>query len=195
MPRYFKIGLIALLAAAALGAGAFATYSWVTYLPKRFGVVDEGQLKLYRSGDVTPAQLERLHAKYGIGRVICLLNPADPGARDAILAEHATAERLGMQWIDLPMHGDGTSTPEARAKLVALYRVKDAPPTLVHCSAGVYRAGLAVGLYRIHFQGWTYDQVHAELLQHGFEDTPKHENMRAALRAATTQATATTRPA
>jgi len=59
----------------------------------------------------------------------------------------------------------------------------DSPPTLVHCAAGVNRTGLAVGMYRLHCQGWSLAQVMAELRANDFEDLPKHQNLRDALQA------------
>ncbi len=52
---------------------------------------------------------------------------------------------------------------------------------LVHCAAGVNRTGLAIGLYRIHQEGWSVAQVLAEMRRYGFEDLPKHESLRGAL--------------
>lgn len=161
-------------------AAATATGVWwqVTRLPKRFAVVAAGSL--YRSGEVSPAQLEHLREDYGIGRVVCLLNPDDPATQ----AERTAAERLGITWENVPLTGDGASEAEDRARIMALLTAKDAPPTLVHCAAGANRTGLAIALYRIRVQGWTYEQALAEMKANGFEDLPKHENLRAALREA-----------
>jgi len=81
----------------------------------------------------------------------------------------------------VPLTGDGASTPADRARILALLRDANAPPTLVHCAAGVNRTGLAVGLYRLHVQHWPLEKVLAELKQFGFEDQPQHENLRSAL--------------
>jgi len=56
-------------------------------------------------------------------------------------------------------------------------------PILVHCAAGVNRTGLAIGMYRLHVEGWTLEQVLEEMRHFGFEDLPKHENLRNALAA------------
>lgn len=155
----------------------FAIYQSVTQYPKRFKPVVEGQL--YRSGEVSATHLEKLRDERGIKRVICLLNPDEP----VTIAERKAAEELGLDWINLGMGGSGQHTPEQVPELIALLTDPNAPPTLVHCAAGVNRTGLAIGLYRIHNDGWSYDQVHDELLRHDFDDLPKHEQMRATLRA------------
>lgn len=165
-----------------IGGAGVGAYVWEQRWPKRFAEVVPQ--RLYRSGDVTPAQLARVHEQYHIGRVLCMLNPADPDATDEIAAEQAMAERLGIEWINIPLRGNGASTPADRERIVEIVTDEDAPPTLVHCSAGVNRTGLAVGLYRIHVEGWTYEQVLAELRANDFDDLPKHENMRTALREA-----------
>lgn len=169
--------LVALLVGVALGL------VWQgTYYPKRFGHVAEG--RLYRSGEVSPAQLEHLREDLGVRRVICLLDPS----ADVTQAERAAAERLGIEWHNVPMGGSGQSTTADRERVLALLRDPNAPPTLVHCAAGANRTGLAVGLYRIHEQGWSYDQVLDEMRRYGFEDLPKHEDVRQALREAAERA-------
>ncbi len=170
---------------AALGVLTFALVWWQTTRdPKRFAVVDTGHL--YRCGSVSPGQLERLQRAHGIGRVISLL---DPDAPESVL-ERAAAQRLGLIWENVPLRGNGESTPEARDRLRALLTDATAPPTLVHCAAGVNRTGLAVGMYRLHVQGWTLDRVMAELRSTDFADLPKHENLRQALADEAAQAAA-----
>lgn len=173
-----------LLALVGILIGAGNAWYKASQVPKRFAPVIEGQL--YRSGLVAPQQLQNLKEEYGITRVICLLNPDAPET----LAERSAAEKLGIEWHNIPMGGSGESTAPQRVRLLELMTTRDAPPTLVHCSAGVNRTGLAVGLYRIHKEGWTYEQVLAELRANDFDDLPKHEDLRAALRAAADQATA-----
>ncbi|MBK9129108.1 MAG: tyrosine-protein phosphatase [Phycisphaerales bacterium] len=178
LPRWTTraVALALLAGVGALGAGL----AWhVTSLtPKRFTEVVPG--KLYRSGAVTPAQLERLVAEPGIRRVISLLDPAAPQS----VAEREAAARLGLVWENVPLRGDGSSTPADRERILTLLTEPNAPPTLVHCAAGVNRTGLAIGLYRIHCQGWSYEAVLDEMRRIGFEDRDKHENLRAALREA-----------
>lgn len=174
-------------AAVLVAAGGSAWWYQAHRLPKRFAPVVPNHL--YRSGEVTPAQLERLHREYGIERVVCLLDSDAPQTQ----AEQAAAAQLGVEWHNVPLGGDGASAPEERERLLTLLDDPHAPPTLVHCAAGVNRTGLAVGLYRIHAQGWDYDAVLQELRQFDFDDLPKHENLRSALRDAA--ARASTQPA
>jgi protein tyrosine/serine phosphatase len=164
------VGVAALTVAATVGG-----WWYHNLLPRRFAPVVAGHL--YRSGTVQPAQLARLRSDYGIRRVVSLLNPGAEVSR----AERAAAERAGIEWENVPLTGDGASTPADRARILALLCDANAPPTLVHCAAGVNRTGLAVGLYRLHIQHWPLEKVLAELKQFGFEDQPQHENLRSAL--------------
>lgn len=165
------------IGAVAVIAGATGGWWYATRLPKRFAPVVEG--RLYRSGEITPAQMARLQHEYGIGRVVSLLNPD----AQVSVVEREAAGQLGLEWVNVPLTGDGASETEDRETLLSLLDDPNAPPTLVHCAAGTNRTGLAVGLYRLHCQHWPLDEVLAEMRRFDFEDLPKHENLRAALAA------------
>jgi protein tyrosine/serine phosphatase len=171
-----KAGLA--IAAVALGGSAVALlWHQQCRLPKRFGVVVEGQL--YRSGEVTPRELEHAARRYGVRTVLSLLDPDAPES----VAEREAAARLGLRWVNVPLPGSGASRPEERAEIRQVLFDPEVAPVLVHCAAGANRTGLAVGLYRIHRQGWTVARVLAEMRQYGFEDLPHHQNLREALAA------------
>jgi len=174
--RAIGVGL-ALLGVAALGVGAARLWREHFGLPKRFGVVEAG--RLYRCGEVTPGQLERVAREYRVRTVLSLLDPAVPES----VAERQAAERLGLRWVNVRLPGDGASTPEQREQVKAVLLDEAAAPLLVHCAAGVNRTGLAVGMYRLHRQGWTIEQVLEEMRSYDFEDLPKHQALRAALAA------------
>lgn len=172
--RYRLAAMIVLISAVAAGGMGW----WqVVRLPRRFAAVVPGQL--YRSGEVLPGQLERLVEEQGIRRIVCLLDP------DAALtrAEERAARALGLEWHNIPLPGDGESTPAEREQILALLSDAEAPPTLVHCAAGANRTGLAIGLYRLRYQGWSLEQTLRELRANGFKDLPKHESLRQALAA------------
>ena len=166
------------VASAALVVAAAALYglAW-TGMPKRFGVVEEG--RLYRCGEISPRELERVARERGVRTVLSLLNPSVPES----VAEREAAERLGLRWINVPLPGNGASTPEQRELIKAVLFDSEAAPLLVHCAAGANRTGLAAGMYRLHRQGWTLEQVLGEMRQYGFEDEEHHENLRQALAA------------
>lgn len=171
-------------------AVAAAVWHQNTRLPKRFAAVVAG--RLYRSGSVSPVQLDHLRREYDIRRVICLL------ASDAEVtqSERQAAQQLGIEWHNVPLAGDGSSTPADRRRIRALLLAE--PPegaTLVHCAAGSNRTGLAIGMYRLHHDGWPLDRVLDEMRAFGFKDKPHHENLRRALAAEAAAAAIASRPA
>lgn len=165
-----------MLAAVAFVA-AVVWWQTVGWRPKRFAVVVPGQV--YRCGSVSPEQLARLRREYGIRTVLSLLNPDAEESRQ----ERAAARRLGIRWINVPLRGDGSSTAADRDRIRAVLLDPSLRPILVHCAAGVNRTGLAIGIYRLHAEGWTLEQVLREMRRFGFEDLPRHENLRQALAA------------
>lgn len=166
------IAPLVVVAAAGVGWIVWQQAAW----PKRFGVVAEG--RLYRSGELSPRQLETVVREAGVRTVLSLLNPDTPESA----AERATAERLGVRWINVALTGDGANTREQRDAIRRVILDEDAAPLLVHCAAGVNRTGLACGMYRLHREGWSYEQVLAEMRRYGFDDLEKHESLRAGLR-------------
>ena len=166
----FLLGLALLGCGVLAAAGSFV--SWME--PKRFGVVEGA--RLYRAGLITPGHLFRLKRSYGLQRVVSFLNPEAPES----LAEQQACRMLGIEYQNVPLRGNGESTPADRARISQLLS-EDAGPSLLHCAAGTNRTGLATGLYRIQHQGWSFDKVLTELRAYNFEDQPKHANMREAL--------------
>lgn len=156
-------------------ATGFAVEQW-TRIPKRFGVVAEG--KLYRCGEISSRELAWVQESHGVHTVLSLLNPDVPETQ----SERIAAEELGLNWLNIGLKGDGSSTPEQRDQIRSIVCDPQNEPLLVHCAAGSNRTGLAIGIYRINVDGWSYEQVLNEMRAYGFDDLPKHENLRAALR-------------
>ncbi|MBL8880551.1 MAG: tyrosine-protein phosphatase [Phycisphaerales bacterium] len=175
--RISRTGLILTFALVAAAGGVGAWIYHDSRVPKRFGTVEDG--RLYRSGEITPRQLKHLAETYGIQTVLSLLDPEHPRSK----IEKAAAEELGLLWVCVPLPGDGASTAEQRKHIREIVLDDSLGPTLVHCAAGANRTGLAVGMYRIHHDGWTTPRVLEEMRTYDFEDEPKHENLRAALEA------------
>lgn len=171
--RRFAIAALAVVLSAGVGTG---WYLHNHLSPKRFGVVTPGLL--YRCGDISPEELEAVTHTYGIRTVLSLLNPDVPKSAE----ERDAARRLGLRWENVPLSGDGASTPADRERIKDILFDPDVGPLLVHCSAGTNRTGLTIGMYRIHRDGWTVERVLDEMRRYGFEDLPKHENLREALR-------------
>lgn len=132
--------LIAIIGGVALWKAAIAP----NLFPHNFGVVEEG--KIYRSGRLTPAALERAYHQYGLKTIIDF-GGYEPGS-DHDRREQRTAKALGIKRYVLRLEGDGTGNPNNYVEALRLMTDPENQPVLVHCSAGAQRTGCAVILYR-----------------------------------------------
>jgi protein tyrosine/serine phosphatase len=156
------------LALAAVTVAALAV--WLTVETRRnrlvldhFDVVKHGIL--YRSGQLNPEQLADVVARYGIRTVV---NFQIPGER--VEAERGLARRLGIDFLNLPMPGDGSGQ---EAQFREVLKACDDPgrrPVLVHCARGTCRTGAAVALYRFERDGWTVQDVAAEMRRQTYRE-------------------------
>lgn len=100
--------------------------------------------ELYRSGQLTPQQLEKAIQVYGI-RTVYNLRGMGTG-QDWYEKEKAIVTQSGGTFIDFPMKASEVLSDEKAHALMDT--LKDArKPILVHCKAGADRTGLAVALY------------------------------------------------
>lgn len=100
--------------------------------------------ELYRSAQLTSAQLESYRRTYGIKSVLNLRG--DNTGADWYDAEHAYTQKTGLTHLNFRM-SSGSELSKAQVKeLIALMQA--APkPLLIHCKHGADRTGLAVALY------------------------------------------------
>ena len=158
---------IAIAAAVAVVVGASA---WLTIESRgnrlvwdHFDVVTPGIL--YRSGQLSSDQLVEAVGSYGLKTVVSFHLPGPDVDR-----ERQVVERLGAEFLNLPMPGDGFGREgQFRAVLEAV----DDPsrrPVLIHCARGTCRTGALVALYRMERQGWTIDDVAREMERQGYRD-------------------------
>jgi len=120
---------------------------------------------LYRSGQLSPEQLTAAVEDYGLRTVV---NFQVPSSR--VKAERELAHRLGVDFINLPMPGDGFGQ---EAQFREVLRACDDParrPVLIHCARGTCRTGAAVALYRYERDGWTVEDVSAEMDRQTYRD-------------------------
>ncbi len=129
-----------LLAAALLLALTFA--GW-TFVQGNYHTVVNGEL--YRSGQLSPAQLEQQLRDDHI-RSIVNLRGAAPGA-DWYEGEVAIAAAHGVAHSDVDL---ASNTPLDLGQMEALVELlrRQPKPLLIHCLGGADRTGLAVALYR-----------------------------------------------
>lgn len=144
-------------------ASAMATTAWMTSESRRnqvvwdhFDVVKPGIL--YRSGQLLPEQLE---AAIKQNRLKTIVNFQVPGP--GVEAERALCKKLGVGFMNLPMPGDGFGQEAQFREVLKAVDDPERAPVLVHCARGTCRTGAAVALYRYERDGWTIEDVAAEL--------------------------------
>lgn len=114
--------------------------------PTRFAQVTPA---LYRGGQPTAAQLGLLHA-LGVRTVINLRDTPD-----AVAAERAQAESLGMTFLNFPFSGLSRPDPtQLKAIVAAMQAPGNGGAIYVHCQQGRDRTSLVVALYRVWVDGW-----------------------------------------
>jgi len=120
---------------------------------------------LYRSGQLSSTQLTEAVRRYGIRTVV---NFQLPGRE--MEAERALAGKLGIGFVNLPMPGDGFGEEAQFRKVLEVIDDPERQPVLVHCARGTCRTGSAVALYRFERDGWTIQDVAAELRRQTYRD-------------------------
>jgi protein tyrosine/serine phosphatase len=113
---------------------------------------------LYRSGQLSPDQLTEAVKRYNIRTIINLQWPGEE-----MQEERGLAGRLGVAFLNLPMPGDGLGEEWQFREVLKTLDDPDRQPALVHCARGTCRTGAAVAFYRFERDGWTPEDVAAEL--------------------------------
>jgi tyrosine-protein phosphatase SIW14 len=154
---------------------------------RNFRVVEDGVL--YRSGQLSPAGLERVLHEYRIKTVVTLRTTRVPerGFPDAWEAELCATRGLKHVRIVPRVWGpDEKGEVPAGQAVREFLRVMDDPanyPVLVHCFAGIHRTGTMCAVFRMEYHGWPVDAALAEMHQCGYEPEDLHEHVEGYLRA------------
>jgi hypothetical protein len=113
---------------------------------------------LYRSGQLTESQLTAAIKRHGLRTVINLQMPGDE-----LAAERELCARLGVDFVNLPMPGDGFGEEWQFREILKVTDDPQRRPAVVHCARGTCRTGAAVALYRFERDGWTLEDVATEM--------------------------------
>ncbi len=113
---------------------------------------------LYRSGQLSDRQFTEAARRYGIKTVVNLQMPGEEA-----LAERALAKKLGVDFVNLPMPGDGLGQEWEFREFLRIMDDPERLPVLVHCARGTCRTGAAVAMYRLERDGWSLEDVTSEL--------------------------------
>lgn len=144
-------------------AATVATTAWMTSETRRnqvvwdhWDVVKHGFL--YRSGQLRAEQLEQAIERYHLKTVVNFQVPG-PGVE----AERAICKKHNIGFLNLPMPGDGFGQESQFREVLEAVDDPERRPVLVHCARGTCRTGAAVALYRYERDGWTIEDVAAEM--------------------------------
>jgi len=117
--------------------------------------------RLLRGGEPTPEGLSELSAM-GVKIDIDL---REAGA--ATQVEKATAEKLGMKYINVPFAQLSAPTQEQMQRVLSLLLQNGSATVFVHCRRGKDRTGTVIACYRIQHDGWDNRRALEEARQHG----------------------------
>jgi protein tyrosine/serine phosphatase len=120
---------------------------------------------LYRSGQLNPDQLAEAVRRYGLRTVVTFQVPGK-----GVEAERALAKELGVDFLNLPMPGDGSGREDQFREVLEACTDPARRPVLVHCARGTCRTGAAVALYRFERDGWTVEDVAAEMRRQAYRE-------------------------
>ncbi|MCG3127809.1 MAG: hypothetical protein CHACPFDD_02681 [Phycisphaerae bacterium] len=152
---------------------------------RHFGVVDEG--RLYRCGQPTPDELERLIREYGLRTVVSLRGSRDASDPDEWeRGEREVCARHGATFVTLPCNHRNPPTEAQVERFLELARTSERQPVLVHCRLGQQRTLLFCALYRVHIQGAPVEEALREMDALGFNIRHRrHQQLLAAFHAHT----------
>jgi protein tyrosine/serine phosphatase len=160
--RKVVLGLI-VLASAGLASWMIVLDRQNRLLWDHWDVVKPGIL--YRSGQLTAHQLTQAVQLYGIRTVVNLQLPGKDMEQ-----ERALAAELGIGFVNLPMPGDGFGEEAQFRKILEVVDDPERRPVLVHCARGTCRTGSVVALYRFERDGWTIQDVAAEMRRQTYRE-------------------------
>jgi protein tyrosine/serine phosphatase len=119
---------------------------------------------LYRSGQLSRSQLSEAIRRYRLKTVINLQLPGPE-----LFEERAVSREMGVDFVNLPMPGDGLGEESQFRKILSILDDPARRPALVHCARGTCRTGAAVAFYRFERDGWTLEDVAAELKRQSYK--------------------------
>lgn len=159
--RATLVALFCLLALALTGGGLGLAYVSREVIWDRFDIVKPGIL--YRSGQLTESQLSQAIEAYGIKTVVNFQVRSE-----SVIRESDIAKRYGIAFLNLPMPGDGFGEERQFRELLKTLDDPARQPVLIHCARGTCRTGAAVAMYRFERDGWSIDDVSAEMARQSY---------------------------
>jgi protein tyrosine/serine phosphatase len=184
MPKRWQIVLAGTAAALVVAAPLVYSAHRNTHL-RNLRVVEEGVL--YRSGQLTPAGLERVVHDHNIKTVVTLRTSRTNGLPPDTWEEGFCAAR-GLNHVRIVPRVWGADekgeipAEQAVREFLAVMDKKENHPVLVHCFAGIHRTGTMCAIFRMEYHGWTPDRAMDEMQFYGFAPEDMHQHIAVYLR-------------
>lgn len=135
---------------------------------KNFGQMDE---RFYRGARPKESDYQAL-AALGVQTIIDLTD-------NSMEYEKPAVEAAGLRYVNIPMVDKSYPSMD---QVNAFLKVVDDPATgkfFLHCAGGRHRTGVMGAVYRFNHDGWTFDQVLAEMNQYDFGSGMGHGKQKA----------------
>lgn len=155
--RYVVLALVTILSFAASSSAQNPSSTSETVKIKNFGQMDE---RFYRGAQPKEKDYKAL-AQLGIRTIIDLRDDPEEYSK-------ATAESVGMTYINIPMIAKKYPTPEAMEMFLKTVNDPATGKFFVHCAGGRHRTGAMGAVYRFQFYNWDFEQVYREMKQYDF---------------------------
>lgn len=181
MGRTIVQAVLGLLVAVLIIAGPFAYYRYRHETVRNFRVVTPGVL--YRSGQLTPAALDRICRDYRIKTIVTFRGAEENEDDDPDRWEEDYCRLRGLYHFRIVTNtawGAGSGENSVGARVRRFCDVVSNPkyhPVLVHCYAGIHRTGTYCAVYRILNEGWTAEQAIAEMQRLGYNNVERHQDV------------------
>jgi protein-tyrosine phosphatase len=159
--RRWRRGLL-LLAVLAVGLGVGWSHGRHHLLPRRFHVVEAGQV--YRGARQEHYPYRRIVEEHGIRTIVTLLDDIPHHTEDV---EDRIVQEHGLLRLRFEMPGDGRADFDLLDQAAAALARTELRPVFVHCAAGVNRTGAVIAAWRMRHCGWSLDAALAEMDRQG----------------------------
>ena len=162
--------------------GSPLAYAWHRHTTvRRFHVVQEGVL--YRSGQISLDNLQRIVREYRIKTIITLRGPLNPGDAPPDLDEEAYCTSEEIHFFRIPLKSideEGGAVPSELKvrKFLDIVNNSANHPVLVRCLAGKHRTGVMCAIFRMERNHWTNKQAIEEMQLLGHDRLEEQADLR-----------------
>jgi protein tyrosine/serine phosphatase len=149
--------IVALIFSISINAVAKSNASFPNVKIKNFGQMDD---RFYRGARPKERDYKAL-AELGIKTVIDLTDNSREYEQPAV-------EAAGLRYVNIPMVDKSYPSIEQVNEFLKVVNDPETGKFFVHCAGGRHRTGVVGAVYRFNHDGWTLEQVLAEMNQYDF---------------------------